>query len=80
LPRWTTSSAYLLAAINLAFVPSIYFGNDPANVYAASGWGTTATMGALFMLWLLAVSVAIIRSATARTPSATRAQGEAGTG
>jgi hypothetical protein len=65
LPLWTARSAYLLAAINLAFVPSIYFGNDPANFYAANGWGTTASMGAVFMLWLLAVSVAIIRGAGA---------------
>jgi hypothetical protein len=66
LPPWTATSAYLLAAINLAFVPSIYFGNDPANFYAANGWGTTATMGAVFMLWLLAISIAIVRG-TART-------------
>jgi hypothetical protein len=39
LPQWTTSSAYPLAAINLAFVPSIYFGNDPANFYAAKRMG-----------------------------------------
>lgn len=65
LPRWTARTAYLLAAINLAFVPSIYFGNDPANFYAANGWGTTASMGAVFMLWLLAVSVAVIRGAGA---------------
>jgi hypothetical protein len=65
LPLWTARSAYLLAAINLAFVPSIYFGNDPANFYAANGWGTTASMGAVFMLWLLAVSVALIRRSAA---------------
>jgi hypothetical protein len=65
LPLWTARSAYLLAAINLAFVPSIYFGNDPANFYAANGWGTTASMGAVFMLWLLAVSIAIIRGTPA---------------
>jgi hypothetical protein len=71
LPRWTARTAYLLAVINLAFVPSIYFGNDPANFYAANGWGTTASMGAVFMLWLLAVSVAVIRTAgTLAHPSA----------
>jgi hypothetical protein len=70
LPRWTAWSALLLAAINLAFVPSIYFGNDPADFYAANGWGTTATMGALFMLWLLATAIATIR-APIRTTTAT---------
>jgi hypothetical protein len=68
LPRWTAWSALLLAVINLAFVPSIYFGNDPADFYAANGWGTTATMGGLFMLWLLATAIATIR-ATTDTPA-----------
>jgi hypothetical protein len=67
LPRWTAASADVLAVLNLAFVPSIYFGNDPANFYAANGWGTTATMGGLFMLWLLAVGIAVL-SAPIRSP------------
>ncbi|WP_051580389.1 hypothetical protein [Pseudonocardia acaciae] len=60
LPRWAGRSAYLLALVNLAFVPSLFFGNVPANFYAANGWGTTATVGALGMIWLLAVSVAVL--------------------
>ncbi|MRH93205.1 hypothetical protein GFY24_38295 [Nocardia sp. SYP-A9097] len=55
LPQWTARSAFVLAAIHLAFVPSLFFGNTPANFYAANGWGTTATMGGLTMLWLLAI-------------------------
>jgi hypothetical protein len=74
LPRWTAWSALLLAAINLAFVPSIYFGNDPANFYAANGWGTTATMGGLFTLWLLATAIATLR---AKTDTATTAPAHA---
>ncbi|GLY79756.1 hypothetical protein [Actinoallomurus iriomotensis] len=70
LPRWTAWSGLLLAAINLAFVPSIYFGNDPANFYAANGWGTTATMGGLFMLWLLATAIATLRAKTDTTTTA----------
>ena len=60
LPRWTGLSAYVLAVINFAFVPSLFFGNNPANFYAANGWGTTASMGAVTMLWLLAVNVATL--------------------
>ncbi|MCU1641094.1 MAG: hypothetical protein JWN03_1369 [Nocardia sp.] len=63
LPRWTARSAFALSLLNLAFVPSMFFGNTPANFYAANGWGTTATMGGFTMLWLLAVG-----SATARHP------------
>lgn len=63
LARWIGRSALGLAAINLAFVPAVYFGDDAADFYSAQGWGTTATMGALWSLWILAVSVSILRSA-----------------
>ncbi|MFQ6327845.1 hypothetical protein ACLMAL_17135 [Nocardia sp. CWNU-33] len=45
----------VLALINIAFVPSLFFGNTPADFYAANGWGTTASVGGLTMLWILAV-------------------------
>ncbi|WP_306969534.1 hypothetical protein [Streptomyces afghaniensis] len=67
LPRWTGRSAYVLAAANLAFVPSLFFGNDPADFYAANGWGTTASLGAILSYWLLALGISTYRSATART-------------
>ncbi|MFC0623776.1 hypothetical protein [Kribbella deserti] len=62
MPRWVGRSAYVLAVINLAFVPAIYFGDDPANFYSAQGWGTTASMGLLWSLWTLAVSISVFRS------------------
>ncbi|WP_225826540.1 hypothetical protein [Streptomyces naphthomycinicus] len=64
LPRWIGRSAYLLAGCNLAFVPSLFFGNTPAHFYAANGWGTTALMGALLSYWLLAVGISTYRGAT----------------
>jgi hypothetical protein len=63
LSRWVGITAYILAAINLAFVPALYFGDDAANFYSAQGWGTTASMGALWSVWTLAVSISILRSA-----------------
>jgi hypothetical protein len=69
LPRWTSRSAYVLAGVNLAFVPSLFFGNTPANFYAANGWGTTALMGAIFSYWLLALGISIYRSAARLTPT-----------
>jgi hypothetical protein len=60
-PRWTGRSAYVLALINFAFIPSLFFGNKPAFFYAANGWGTTASMGALPSCWLLMVSIMILR-------------------
>lgn len=69
LSRWVGWSALVMGAINAAFIPSLFFGNAPVHFYAANGWGTTATMGGLFSLWLVAASIA-----TLRTPAARRAQ------
>ncbi|MGQ4516719.1 hypothetical protein [Streptomyces sp. DW26H14] len=69
LPRWTCWSAYALAVANLAFVPSLFFGNVPEHFYAANGWGTTALMGALLSYWLMALGVSTARSAS-RVPGA----------
>ncbi|GIH19814.1 hypothetical protein [Rugosimonospora africana] len=63
LPSWVGRSAYVLAAINLAFVPAVFFGDNAADFYSAQGWGTTASMGALWSLWTFAVSISTLRSA-----------------
>jgi hypothetical protein len=63
LPRWTGRSAYVLALINFAFMPSMFFGNKPAFFYSANGWGTTASMGGLLIVWLLAMSIVTLKSA-----------------
>lgn len=62
LPRWVATGSVILALINLAFLPSLFFGMDPSNFYAANGWGSTASIGGLNMLWIGAVGVAILRS------------------
>ncbi|MEV7323089.1 hypothetical protein [Streptomyces sp. NPDC093970] len=71
LPRWTGRSAYVLACLNLAFVPSLFFGNTPAHFYAANGWGTTALMGAFLSYWLLALGISAYRSGTRPAPART---------
>ena len=63
LPAWVGRSAYVLAAINLAFVPALYFGDNAADFYSVQGWGTTASMGALWSFWTLAVGISTVRSA-----------------
>ncbi|MFF3978243.1 hypothetical protein [Streptomyces sp. NPDC001828] len=68
LPRWTGRSAFVLAGVSLAFVPSLFFGNDPAHFYAANGWGTTALMGAVFSYWMLGLGISAYRSGTRRAP------------
>ncbi|MFD6492008.1 hypothetical protein ACFV99_26120 [Streptomyces sp. NPDC059944] len=73
LPRWTGRTAFALGVVNLAFVPSLFFGNTPAHFYAANGWGTTALMGALFSYWMLALGIATYRSVTRRASPGTGA-------
>ncbi|MEU4600205.1 hypothetical protein [Nocardia sp. GTS18] len=68
LPRWCRVVSGALAAVNFAFVPSLYFGNTPAEFYAANGWGTTATVGGLITLWFLAIGIALLRSTDADRP------------
>jgi hypothetical protein len=42
IPGWLAVAAYLIAAFNLFFVPSLYFGKDATQFYSAIGWGNTA--------------------------------------
>jgi hypothetical protein len=64
LPRWAGTSAYVLAVVNLAFVPSLYFGTDPGHFYSGLGWGNTALTAGLLTYWCAAVGIA----AMARSP------------
>jgi hypothetical protein len=78
LPRWVGRSAFVLAVINLAFLPAVYFGDDAADFYSAQGWGTTASMGALWGVWILAVSISLMRSARrVQTPQHDRRRSDA---
>ncbi|MFZ3468408.1 hypothetical protein ACODT3_35185 [Streptomyces sp. 4.24] len=63
LPRWTGYAACAIAAVNLAFVPSLFSGTDAAEFYSAIGWGNTALTAALLVYWALAVGVALLRAA-----------------
>ena len=58
--RWLGFMAWVIAAANLAFVPSIYFGKDPTAFYSAIGWGNTALVGSLVVYWIMAVSVGLL--------------------
>ncbi|WP_329622518.1 hypothetical protein OG357_20450 [Streptomyces sp. NBC_01255] len=66
LSLWAARSAYAIALINLAFVPSLYFGNDTGHFFSANGWGTTATIASLYAYWVLAVGIALLRQRNTR--------------
>lgn len=74
LPRWAGTSAYALAAVNLAFVPSLYFGIDAACFYSALGWGNTALTAGLFTYWAAAVGIAAMLPTRSRARSPRHAE------
>jgi hypothetical protein len=61
LPGWVGRAAYGIALFNLAFVPSIYFGKDPARFYSAVGWGNTAFAASFILYWILVVGIIMLR-------------------
>jgi hypothetical protein len=64
----------VLAVVNLALAPSLFFGMDAADFYAANGWGAVASIGAVNVIWFAVLGRAILRSGdpttTARAVSA----------
>jgi len=62
MPTWLASLAFLIALINLAFVPAMFFGYDAAQCYSAVGWGTTATAPVLVVCWIIIASVVMIKT------------------
>jgi hypothetical protein len=61
-PRWVGALGYAIAAVNVAFVPALFFGTDVTQFYSAHGWGNSALTGSLVVWWVLAVSVVLLRS------------------
>ncbi|WP_327586927.1 hypothetical protein OHA25_07905 [Nonomuraea sp. NBC_00507] len=61
LPSWTGRSAYMIAAANLVFVPSLFFGTDASQFYSAVGWGNSALTAALIGYWALAVGIVMVK-------------------
>jgi hypothetical protein len=70
LPRWIGHAGYLVAVINLAFVPAMFFGDDAAHFYSAVGWGTAATAATLLLYWALAAGIAALRARPRETVAA----------
>lgn len=58
LPTWVAWSSYIIAACNLAFVPSLFFSIDVTKFYSAHGWGNSALVGGFLGYWILAVGIA----------------------
>jgi len=66
LPDWLRRAGYVIALINLAFVPSLYFGTDPTDFYAVHSWANSAVTGSLLVYWMIAASIVLIVARRAR--------------
>lgn len=66
LPRWTAWLSFITAAVNLAFVPAMYFGNDFTKFYSAAGDGPAAVAPAVFVVWIVAIAVCMVRKRPGR--------------
>lgn len=62
MPAWLAWLAFLIALINFAFVPAMFFGYNAAQFYSAVGWGTTATAPVLVLLWIIIASIIMVRT------------------
>jgi hypothetical protein len=60
-PRWMGYAGYVIAAFNLFFVPSMYFGKDATRFYSAIGWGNSAFCASFLAYWILAVGIVLLR-------------------
>ena len=64
LPAWTARMAQAVAVFHLAMVPSLFSGTLPARFYSINGWNIPVA-GGLFVTWLLAASVTLLRQSDA---------------
>jgi hypothetical protein len=60
-PGWIGRAAQVIAIFNLWFVPSLFWGTDPARFYSAIGWGNAAFAAICFPYWTTAVGIVILR-------------------
>ena len=61
-PKWTGRLAIIIGVINLAFVPSMFFGTNAGDFYSAIGWGNSALAASLFTWWVLIASIVLLKN------------------
>jgi hypothetical protein len=65
--RRVRRACVVLAVVNLALVPSLFFGMDAADFYAANGWGAVASIGAINVIMFAVLGRALLRGKDAVT-------------
>ena len=51
----------VLAIVNLALVPSLFFGMDAAFFYASNGWGSVALIGLINVIWFAVLGRSVLQ-------------------
>jgi len=61
IPKWTGLLSLITAVVNLAFVPTMYFGTDFTKYYSAAGDGPAATAPFMFIIWILVTAICMMK-------------------
>jgi hypothetical protein len=61
LPAWTGRLAYVVAALNIVAVPSIFGGTDADRFYSVGSWGVAAFATFPWLVWVVAVGIVALR-------------------
>jgi hypothetical protein len=61
-PKWTGWLAIIIGIINLAFVPSMFFGTNAGDFYSAIGWGNSALAASAFTWWIFIMGIILLKN------------------
>jgi hypothetical protein len=62
-PTWLAWTGFVVAAYNLAFIPTLFYMTVPLNFYSTNGWNIPIAAG-LFFFWMFIISIYLIRKKT----------------
>jgi hypothetical protein len=54
--------ALIIAIINIAFIPSMFFGTNAGDFYSAVGWGNSALTASLYIYYILIMSIIMLKN------------------
>jgi hypothetical protein len=60
-PIWTGWLALIIGIINMLFIPSMFFGTRTNVFYSAIGWGNSAFAASIFEIWILIISILLLK-------------------
>jgi hypothetical protein len=61
-PLWSGWVALTIAIINIAFIPSMFFGTNAGDFYSAVGWGNSALTASLYIFYILIMSIIMLKN------------------